>query len=104
MECPPYTKKLFTEKVNKGRITDCDYSPDGRYLATCSSKKEINLFFSKTGELLRSFGLKPKETAHKSTIYGCSFNPTGTRLATCSGDKTVKIWSLPETDETMREG
>ena len=69
-----------------GGITGCTYSPDGRWLATCSKDKTVRLISPLTRRVERVI-----ETGHTDWIYSITFSATGRTIVTCSKDNTVRL-------------
>ncbi len=64
------------------------FSPDGKYLASCSRDKKIKLWSLESQKEVTTL------QGHSSDVYSVAFSPDGKYLASCSQDKTVKLWSL----------
>ena len=82
-------------KEHKESVWCARFSPDGRFLCTCSSDKTAKIWECKSRTLARSFD------AHSDTVWCCCYAtapaltaaPKCHVVATGSSDKTVKIWS-----------
>ncbi len=72
-------------------------SPDGRWLASAGSDKEIRLWEVATGRELRT-SLRIL-SGHHGPISAVVFSPNGRFLASASDDRTTRIWDV----ETGRE-
>jgi WD40 repeat protein len=64
------------------------FSPDGRLLASGSSRKTVWLWDPASGEHRRTLA------GHAGTVNGVAFSPDGRLLASGSDDKTVRLWDL----------
>ncbi len=64
------------------------FSPDGRWLATASSKNVAQVWDATTGQELLTVGSK----AWRRNMEGVVFSPDGRWLATASDDCTARIW------------
>lgn len=73
------------------------WSPDGRFLASCSRDNTVRLW--KPG---RSSPVSVLE-GHQGEVGGLSFSPDSTHLASASHDTTVRIWSLDDTDAQLSQ-
>ena len=82
-------------KEHKESVWCARFSPDGRFLCTCSSDKTAKIWDLKSRSLARNFD------AHLDTVWCCCYTlapaftsaPKCHVVATGSSDKTVKIWS-----------
>jgi WD40 repeat protein len=71
------------------------FSPDNRYLATCSRDRTVRLWQIDTGECRVLRG-------HTSEIFAVAFHPDGTRLATGGQDGAIWLWDLTRGDAVLR--
>ncbi|PON90767.1 Coatomer beta subunit [Trema orientale] len=80
----------FTEvssiRASRGKVISCDFSPDGKLLASGGHDKEVALWYTDT--------LEPKARIqeHSSLITDLRFSRRMSRFATSSFDKTVRVW------------
>ncbi|CAG5130899.1 unnamed protein product, partial [Candidula unifasciata] len=72
------------------------FSPDGKYLASCSLDKTARLWNPETKQALICID------EHSSYVAACAFSADSRRLATASNDCTVKIWQLTDTSQIMQ--
>ena len=63
------------------------FSPDGQSLGTAGYDRLIQLWDTKTGELLNTL------KGHNGAVYGIAFSPDGKVLASAGGDSSVKLWN-----------
>jgi WD40 repeat protein len=71
------------------------FSPDGKYIASCSLDKTARLWNVETKQVLISID------EHSSYVASCAFSCDSKFLATASNDCTVKIWQLNDTSQIM---
>jgi WD40 repeat protein len=64
-----------------------DFSPDGRWLATCGTDQAIHLWDLETRE--RVGELK----GHENEVHAVTFSPDGRLLASAGKDGTVRLWN-----------
>ena len=71
------------------------FSPDSRYLASCSRDRTVRVWQIGSGECQVLRG-------HTDEIYAVAFHPDGTRLATAGRDGAVWLWDLARGEEVVR--
>ena len=81
-------REVFTTKGHSGKITHCTFSPDGKYILSCSYDHSLKIWDADTG--LEIAVLK----GHTGEVNTCSFSPDGTRIVSGSSDKTLKLWDV----------
>ncbi|MGJ3254324.1 MAG: caspase family protein [Elainellaceae cyanobacterium] len=79
---------VSTDQTHQGRVTDIQFSPDGRVVASVSEDRTLKLWNVENGALLASV------SGHADDITSVSFSPDGRWIA--SGDRTgeIKIWAV----------
>jgi WD40 repeat protein len=70
-----------------GVILSVLFSPDNKYLATCSKDMTIRLWRIPSTHAIG-------EAGHEGAVYCAIFSSDNKRLASCSQDKTVRIWDI----------
>ena len=91
------TVKLYNRRTGKVRrvlggdfffFFDAAWSPDGRFLATCSDnkKKAANIWNTRSGALSHAL------EGHTDIITTLAYNPQGDLVVTGSQDGTAKLW------------
>jgi WD40 repeat protein len=69
------------------RIRAIAFSPNGKYIASGGTSKEIKIWNVESGVLIELPG-------HENTIRAIAWNSDSTKIATGSRDNTIKIWDL----------
>jgi len=69
-------------------IDDIRFSPDGKYLVSCSRDKKIKFWNPTEGQLIKVL------EGHKNVVSELAFFPDGKTLVSSSWDGTVKLWDL----------
>jgi WD40 repeat protein len=78
---------IATIYTRQGIIDNLKFSPNGRWLATCSQLTDkVNLWDTK-GNLIATLN------THQKPVYRVEFSPDGQSLAT-SGGGMVKLWQI----------
>src|SRR6185295_16210937 len=81
------TGALIRSNTAAGNLYDCQFSPDGRWLATASWSRTVRLFgtddFQERSRLVR----------HRTGVNHAIFSGDSRRLATCSWDFTARLWN-----------
>jgi eukaryotic-like serine/threonine-protein kinase len=70
-------------------VNSVAWSPDGKYIASGSDDKTVQVWEALTGKHQASY------TGHTSTVYSVAWSPNGKYIASGSDDKTVKVWKAP---------
>jgi len=82
--------RIATLTGHKNNIRSILWSPDGKYLATCSWDKTTKIWTFKNNEWQYIATLSD----HTKTVYALAWSPDSKYLATGSFDKTAKIWAV----------
>jgi WD40 repeat protein/uncharacterized caspase-like protein len=69
-------------------ISDLQFSPDGKILASASWDKTIKLWRVEDGQLLDTL------QNHQDTLTSIAFSPDGKTLVSGSEDKTINLWKI----------
>ena len=90
-------------------VESCNFSPDGKLLATCFGDFTVRLLrigeqrivdpslrddHAHQGSASIHIDLYWVIKEHKSSVWCARFSPDGLLLCTCSSDKTAKIWNV----------
>lgn len=79
--------ELFqTFKAHTDRVWGVTSSPDGTYLASCSSDERVLVWRRGTSSPLHTL------EGHTAWVLAVEWSPDGTMLASASGDGTVAVW------------
>ena len=77
-----------TLEGHKDSILCCKFSPDGKYLASCSSDKTIIIWDTQKMRVLHNI------KGHKSEVTAVSFSPDSSTLLSCGKDSKVNLWNV----------
>eukprot|EP00396_MALV-II-16_sp_LP-1_P000111 gene111-338_t len=80
-----------------GEVFGCEFSPDGRHLASASFDNKIYLW-NVYGEA-ENYG---KLEGHANAVLEVHWSPDGTHLFSCSADKSVCVWDA-ETGQRVKK-
>ncbi len=67
-------------------INDICFSPDDRYVLTCSDDKTLRIYDAKSGSCVREL------TGHTSFVFCVKFSPHMNLIASGSFDECVRLW------------
>ena len=80
------------EDAHQRTIRWCEWSPNARYLATCSFDGMASVWEYNDGD----FDCVASLEGHENEVKAVSWAASGTMLATCGRDKSVFIWEAEE--------
>jgi COMPASS component SWD3 len=80
-----YKLKYILKGHSKG-ISQVRFSPDGRWIASCSADATIKIWDATTGKHLRTL------EGHLAGISTIAWSPDSNTLASGSDDKTIRLW------------
>lgn len=86
---------LNLREAHSDTVFGLEFSPNGKYLASCGADKFVRVFELATGTQVRSF------EGHTHHVLGVSWRADGKLLASCGADSVVKVWNF-ETGEQQR--
>lgn len=92
---PCWSCVAVLEEMHKRTVRFCDWSPDGRLLATASFDGTTAVWENVGGE----FECVASLEGHENEVKSVSWNSSGTLLTTCGRDKSVWIWELQPGNE-----
>ena len=82
----PQANMLYVCTGHTNRITTVAWSPDGKYLASASYDKCVQVWDGASGQNLATY------KGHQGRVNGLVWSPNSQMLASCSDDCTVRIW------------
>jgi WD40 repeat protein len=98
-----FEPSTLLEDGHSRTIRMCEFSPNGKYLATCSFDGTTVIWVQATtgGSSIitsddREWTAIRTLQGHENEVKGLAWNCTGTLLATCGRDKKIWIWIVPE--------
>lgn len=93
-QIPPMANMLFACVGHSSRITALAWSPNGKWLASASYDKTVQVWDAAHGKQLLTY----KE--HRGHVNALAWSPDNMRLASASDDSTVRVWN-PTTGSTL---
>jgi hypothetical protein len=78
-------KEVLTFQGNKTRVTDLDFSPDGRAVASAGDTEAL-IWGATDGRVLRRY------RGHAGVVLGARFCPDRKWLVTSGDDGTLRVW------------
>ncbi|KAI9835287.1 MAG: hypothetical protein M1819_002431 [Sarea resinae] len=82
-----YRQKLILRGHKKG-VSAVKFSPDGRWIASCSADATIKVWDATTGRHLRTL------EGHLAGISTIAWSPDSKTLASGSDDKSIRLWDV----------
>ena len=75
---------------HENTVTALAFAPDGRALASASIDGTVKLWNWRTGDLLRSLGIKEKSVA----VFALAFNDNGDQIVDIRSDSLITVWDV----------
>ena len=72
---------------HNGRLTDVQFSPDGRLIVSTSEDGMVKIWLA-SGRLLKTL------EGHSDYVWGARFSPDGQLIASVSVDGSLKLWDV----------
>ena len=91
--------EIFVQTGHSSNVSSIDFSPDGKYLVSGSSDKNIKLWEVETGREIRTF-------VANDMVDSVAFSPDGKSLLSLESKGAVKLWDVKTGKEirTLRKG
>jgi WD40 repeat protein len=78
------------------------FSPDGKYIVSCSADKTIKLWNAVADTSIGNINCNIRVvdkciktfTGHTYSVYSAKFSPDGQYIVSCSADNTIKLWRI----------
>ncbi|EPS68633.1 hypothetical protein M569_06134 [Genlisea aurea] len=83
-------------RATAGKVSCCQFSSDGKLLATAGRDKNVVIWYTDT------LKLKTTLEEHSSAVTDIRFSPSMARLATSSFDQTVRVWDADNPGYSLR--
>lgn len=81
------------EDAHSDTIFDLEFSPDGKYIASCAADRFAKVHEVDTGKFVKAF------EGHTHHVMGVSWRADGRVLATSGADQAVKVWNFLTGDQ-----
>ncbi|KAI9671623.1 MAG: WD domain protein [Trizodia sp. TS-e1964] len=81
-------KQHFIIRGHRLGVSAIRFSPDGRFVASCSADATIKVWYSNTGKHFQSF------VGHRAGISAIAWSPDSLTLASGSDDKSIRLWNV----------
>ena len=84
---PPMANMLFACYGHSSRVTALAWSPNGKWLASASYDKTVQVWDATNGKQLLTY------KDHHDRVNALAWSPNSTHLASASDDGTVRVWN-----------
>lgn len=86
----PQANMLYACLGHASRVTQVAWSPDGKYLASVSFDRTLQLWDAANGKHIKTY------KGHSARVNGLAWSPDSKLVATASDDHTVRIWTAAQ--------
>ncbi len=80
---------IFLPLNHTRSVSNIEFSPDSKTIATCSYDDTVRLWDVETGKHKHVF------RGHTDTVYDIAYSPDGKTIASGSADMTIRLWDIP---------
>eukprot|EP00768_Dysnectes_brevis_P002751 gnl/Dysnectes_brevis/2024_a2334_1089.p1 GENE.gnl/Dysnectes_brevis/2024_a2334_1089~~gnl/Dysnectes_brevis/2024_a2334_1089.p1 ORF type:complete len:325 (+),score=85.01 gnl/Dysnectes_brevis/2024_a2334_1089:31-975(+) len=93
----PYGQKVASIQAHADLVSKVRFSPDGRFLASCSADHTCKIWNVGGEDYLShrcTLGGRGDREGHSKWVWDCAFSADSLFVVTASSDQTARLWNL----------